>query len=252
MGWIEKGKSAPFEHQPIEGLFFLDGDILAREFHQPWTKGQKYPTIVFPSGMKCDLWASSDPTNAIVHIFGEMDLRLNDTRDEALTHARYIAEQCGYAVRPIGEDGIEVFGMDDDERVHIRYDAQEGRMADITTFRDDGREVRPRLELLDQKTREALPPLYSGEKLGFDALAQVKFFTPDAQWTWYGSEFDGSDRFFGLVNGDELELGYFSLSELEEVRGALGLPVERDKFFHPTTLRDLKAQHEAERRGGGS
>jgi hypothetical protein len=31
----------------------------------------------------------------------------------------------------------------------------------------------------------------------------------------------------------------FSLSELEQVRGAFGLPVERDKFFRPTPLRDL-------------
>ena len=76
MGWIEKGQSAPFEQQPIEGLFFLDGDMFSRKLRQPWTKGQKYPTIVFASGMQCDLWASSDPTNAIVHIFGEMDLRL--------------------------------------------------------------------------------------------------------------------------------------------------------------------------------
>jgi hypothetical protein len=37
--------------------------------------------------------------------------------------------------------------------------------------------------LLDQASREKLPPLYSGEEKGLDALAQVKFFTPDAQWT---------------------------------------------------------------------
>ncbi len=55
--------------------------------------------------------------------------------------------------------------------------------------------------LLDQASREKLPPLYSGEEQGLDALAQVKFFTPDAQWTWYASEFDGEDIFFGLVSG---------------------------------------------------
>ena len=39
--------------------------------------------------------------------------------------------------------------------------------------------------LLDPESREKLPELYSGEEQGLDALAQVKFFTPDAQWTWF-------------------------------------------------------------------
>ena len=64
--------------------------------------------------------------------------------------------------------------------------------------------------LLDQESREKLPPLYSGEEQGLDAHAQVKFFTPDAQWTWYASEFNGDDIFFGLVIGLEIEFGYFS------------------------------------------
>ena len=96
--------------------------------------------------------------------------------------------------------------------------------------------------LLDQESREKLPPLYSGEDQGLDALAQVKFFTPDAQWTWYASEFDGEDIFFGLVNGLELELGYFSLKELQEVRGRLDLQIERYWYYEPKSIRDLMMQ----------
>lgn len=66
-----------------------------------------------------------------------------------------------------------------------------------------------------------------------NAIAPVKFFTPDAGWIWYGIEFDGDDLFFGLVSGQEIELGYFSLSELESVRGQLGLPIERDLYYTP-------------------
>lgn len=44
-------------------------------------------------------------------------------------------------------------------------------------------------------------------------------------------EFDGEGILFGLVSGFEVELGYFSLSESEAVRGPLGLPVERDKHI---------------------
>ena len=68
----------------------------------------------------------------------------------------------------------------------------------------------------------------------------VKFFTPDSYWTWYATEFDGTDTFFGLVDGQEQELGYFSLSELEDVRGPLGLPVERDLHFNPTPLSEVR------------
>ncbi len=93
--------------------------------------------------------------------------------------------------------------------------------------------------LLTKELRKKLPTLYSQEEKGLDAVAIVKFFTPDSNWTWYATEFDGKDTFFGLVDGFEKELGYFSLSELQNVKGALGLPIERDRYFIPKTLREL-------------
>lgn len=94
--------------------------------------------------------------------------------------------------------------------------------------------------LLPDDIREQLPELYVNEELGLLAIAIVKFFTPDSNWTWYASEFDGEDTFFGLVDGFEKELGYFSLHELATLRGKLGLPVERDEYFDPETLENLK------------
>jgi len=73
-----------------------------------------------------------------------------------------------------------------------------------------------------------------------DAKAVVKYFTPDANWTWYASEYDPeAKQFFGLVDGFERELGYFNLEELEQPRGPFGLPVERDLHFEPTLLSEL-------------
>ena len=46
-------------------------------------------------------------------------------------------------------------------------------------------------------------------------------------------------QFFGLVDGHEKELGYFNLSELESVRGPMGLPVERDLYWKPKTLEEI-------------
>ena len=70
--------------------------------------------------------------------------------------------------------------------------------------------------------------------------AVVKFFTPWTNWTWWASEYDPEERlFFGLVDGFCKELGYFSLDELESVRGPGGLRIERDLYFKPTPLKDL-------------
>ena len=95
------------------------------------------------------------------------------------------------------------------------------------------------IELLPKALREQLPPLYSQEAVT-DPLVICKFFTPDAQWTWYALEFDGDDVFFGWVVGLEQELGYFLLSELTRARGPLGLPIERDVHFSPTRLSQVK------------
>jgi len=94
------------------------------------------------------------------------------------------------------------------------------------------------MKLLTKEILHKLPELGVNEDLGENAIAQVKFFTPDAQWTWYASEYDGLDMFFGVVVGLEREYGYFSLSELQKVRGALGLPIERDMHWTPRPLKE--------------
>ena len=70
-----------------------------------------------------------------------------------------------------------------------------------------------------------------------DFLPVVKLFTPDAGCTWLISELDPEDPdiAFGLCDlglGCP-ELGSVSISELEGVRGRLGLPIERDLHFTP-------------------
>jgi hypothetical protein len=101
------------------------------------------------------------------------------------------------------------------------------------------------MQLLTNELRRKLPPLYASEHEQ-DPQVICKFFTPDSRWTWYAVEFDGDDTFFGWVEGLENELGYFSLSELESVRGPLGLPIERDLYFEPCRLSQVKPK--AERR----
>ena len=95
------------------------------------------------------------------------------------------------------------------------------------------------MKLITQRLRSQIPPLRAQEHLGSKAVAHVKFFTPDSNWTWYAAEYDGDDLFFGLVKGLETELGYFCLSELESVRGPLGLPIERDLYWEPKILLEI-------------
>lgn len=95
--------------------------------------------------------------------------------------------------------------------------------------------------MLTKELREKLPPLYATENEA-DPLVRAKFFFPDFSWTWYAIEFDGKDTFYGFVDGDFPELGYFSLSELLNNRGKYGCPIERDLYFKPCRLSQLRAK----------
>jgi hypothetical protein len=97
------------------------------------------------------------------------------------------------------------------------------------------------MKLLPKEIAKRLPKLDETEDQQ-DPMVWIKFFYPDFSWTWYGIEFDGSDIFFGLVDGYDQELGYFSLSELQQNRGKLRFPIERDTGFTPCRLSELKAK----------
>jgi len=98
--------------------------------------------------------------------------------------------------------------------------------------------------LLPPAIRAKIPKLYSQEKVK-DPIVWVKFFTPFSNWTWLATEFDGQDTFFGLVKGSGgTELGYFSLSDLQSVKGPGGIPgVERDEYFTPKPLSRARAEN---------
>lgn len=97
--------------------------------------------------------------------------------------------------------------------------------------------------LMPSYVEKKLPPLYSVENKK-DPKVLCKFFLPFSKWTWYVLEFDGKDTFFGYVVGDFPELGYFSLMELKEIEGPYGTGVERDMYFKPCKLSEIKKIHE--------
>jgi len=98
------------------------------------------------------------------------------------------------------------------------------------------------MKLLTKEILSKLPPLYSQEN-NPDPTVWVKFFDPTGSWTWYATEgsAEGEDfYFFGLVQGFEDELGMFSLKELTKFRGKFGLGIERDRYFKPVPLSQIK------------
>jgi hypothetical protein len=248
MSWYEKDRPTPFDDSEIPGIHFLDGDALAIFLRQQWTKGQKYPMVRFPSGEEFAIWESANPERVgIVHIFGEMDLPYRSTRDEAHEIGFNVASQCGYAVKKIDDDKLGVQGQTSEENYLITY--QDETIVNIEQIKGEWEQpVHEAHKLMTDEIREKLPELYANEEIGLDAIAPVKYFTPDSSWTWYATEFDGKDTLFGLVSGFEVELGYFSLSELQSMSGSMRLPIERDLHYTPKTLRELKEIHEKDHR----
>ena len=102
------------------------------------------------------------------------------------------------------------------------------------------------MKLITKEIEQILPVLYSQENVA-DPICVLKFFTPDAGWTWFISEGsqqeDGDWLFFTKVISPmcpDGELGYVLLSQLKQVKGRLGLPVERDLWWEAKPLSQCK------------
>lgn len=115
------------------------------------------------------------------------------------------------------------------------------------TIRDDSARPPPG-SLLPEELRERIPALYATENTD-DPIVHAKLFTPWTNWTWFVTEFDGEETCFGLVSGLEVELGYFSLAELEATRGPGGIRIERDLHFKQQPLSEVRQHLERLREG---
>lgn len=94
--------------------------------------------------------------------------------------------------------------------------------------------------LIPKDLLEQIPPLYATEDIA-DPIAFVKLFLDG--WSWYITEISiDKDIAFGYVVSPFCsgELGYFSLNEIQSIKGSLGIGVERDLSFKPTKLSQIK------------
>ncbi len=102
------------------------------------------------------------------------------------------------------------------------------------------------MQLMTKEIERTLPALYSQDDVA-DPVCHLKFFTPDSSFTWFivegGEQEDGDWLFFSKVVSHlcpEGELGYVLLSQLKQVKGSLGLPVERDLWWEAKPLSQCK------------
>ena len=96
------------------------------------------------------------------------------------------------------------------------------------------------MKLLTKEITEKAQKQYDkGSDLdGQDIVA--KFFDPMGSWTWYLMNLaDDKDYAWGIVDGFAVEMGSFSMSELQSTKLPLGLGIERDILFQPIQARQL-------------
>ena len=241
--WIERDQPTPFDRFDLARRRDLDGDQLALKYHQAWVEGKKYPVIHFPSEVEREITTGRGAgEESHIHLFGNVELPYQRSRDEAYQHLTPIAREQGYILGKEHDQWLRIANPQTGRSYVLSFDNQARRISNVELFPQYA------MELMSGEVRAVLPALYSQEQKGLEAVAPVKYFIPDAGWTWYATEFDGEDLFFGLVSGYEVELGYFSLTELESVRGGLGLPMERDLYYQPKSLKEIQ---EYERRMKG-
>jgi len=92
------------------------------------------------------------------------------------------------------------------------------------------------MKLMTKAIEKKVPALYAQEHVK-DPTVHAKFFNPCGAQTWYLLERDG-DTCFGYVDLGHggAELGYFSLSELQDIKLPFGLKIERDRWWDATPL----------------
>tara|TARA_Y100000310_G_scaffold190819_1_gene190803 strand:- start:393 stop:698 length:306 start_codon:yes stop_codon:yes gene_type:complete len=73
-----------------------------------------------------------------------------------------------------------------------------------------------------------------------EQMVVAKFFDPMGSWRWFLMNMDkDGDYCWGIVDGYAVEMGSFSMRELQSIQLPLGLGIERDKFFEPVKASEL-------------
>ena len=93
--------------------------------------------------------------------------------------------------------------------------------------------------LTKEITKQATEQYDKGSDLDGQMIV-AKFFNPMGSWTWYLMNLDKDEDYaWGIVDGNAVEMGSFSMKELQDIQLPFGLGIERDKFFEPMPASEL-------------
>jgi|TARA_Y100000034_G_C6823369_1_gene371067 hypothetical protein len=93
--------------------------------------------------------------------------------------------------------------------------------------------------LTKEITKKALEQYDKGSDMD-EQMIIAKFFNPMGSWTWYLMNLaNDEDCAWGIVDGNAVEMGSFSIKELQDVKLPFGLGIERDLYFEPIKADEL-------------
>ena len=95
------------------------------------------------------------------------------------------------------------------------------------------------MKLLTKSITEKAKKQYD-EGSDMEQMVVAKFFNPVGSWTWYLMNMEeNNDYCWGIVDGFAVEMGSFSMKELQDTKLQFGLGIERDTSFKPVPASEL-------------
>ena len=96
------------------------------------------------------------------------------------------------------------------------------------------------MKLMTKEIKEKATKQYDKGSDMDGQMIVAKFFNPVGSWTWYLMNLhEDKDYAWGIVDGFAVEMGSFSMKELQDTKLPLGLGIERDTSFKPVPASEL-------------
>ena len=95
------------------------------------------------------------------------------------------------------------------------------------------------MKLLTKKITEQAKEQYD-KGSDMEQMVVAKYFNPIGNGTWYLMNLaDDEDYAWGIVDMFAIEMGSFSMRELQSIQLPLNMGIERDKYFEPIKADEL-------------
>ena len=95
------------------------------------------------------------------------------------------------------------------------------------------------MKLLTKKITEQAKEQYD-KGSDMEQMVVAKYFNPIGNGTWYLMNLaDDEDYAWGIVDLFAVEMGSFSMRELQGIQLPLNMGIERDKYFEPMPANEL-------------